>query len=554
MENFREETEDDAEDRFKYHHKKDKLGEGDFSEVFRAKDKLNKNQIVALKIIDRSKKDNENDQVKEEFRAELLKSFKREVELIQKCQSEYSVNFYDAFQTEDSYYLVTEFCTTDLKKYIYKNEKLSIDKIRDLFKKINIALEKLQIKNVIHRDLKPQNILINIDEKGSLTPKLCDYGSAREMFRGYASSLIVGTPCYKAPELLAQMNGKNEDNIQAIKNIKGFYNGEIDLWSIGVILYEVYNKKCLFTARNVDEYNELLKKFDEEEKNKKIKVPESPELEDLLKKLIEKDPYKRIGYKEYFNHSFWGKNEKKLSLQEYNQKYKKDYKINTEILKIYFNNNTIEEEISDLKNIKFDFLEKLMIDVSLVTNCNEKLKWISGWELDELKLFWITSECKLSNIDILSQVSLKNLKEIDLIYNNISDIKILSKINFYNLEKLNLHNNKITNIEILKDSLFSKLKELVLSCNHISDIKILSQVAFKDLKNLNLSGNQISDIDILNEVPFKNLENLQLDSNKISNIQILSQVEFKNLILLELDNNQISEEDKSKKFSFNVKF
>ena len=138
-------------------------------------------------------------------------------------------------------------------------------------------------------------------------------------------------------------------------------------------------------------------------------------------------------------------------------------------------------------------------------------------------------------------IGFKELKELNLRFNNILDIKVLEKAKFDKLEILNLYNNQISDIDILEKVNFKELKELNLSCNNISDIKVLEKANFIKLEKLYLRKNQISDINILEKVNFKELKELYLLYNNISDIKVLEKVKFDKLELLDLLRNQISE-------------
>ena len=112
----------------------------------------------------------------------------------------------------------------------------------------------------------------------------------------------------------------------------------------------------------------------------------------------------------------------------------------------------------------------------------------------------------------------KSLKEMNQKYNlDIKDIEI---------KDLNFRNKSLGNeiLEYLKKIEFKELKELNLSFNNISDIKVLEKVKFERLEILNLSDNKISDINILEKVNFKQLKLLHLYNNNISDITVLEKV------------------------------
>jgi len=111
----------------------------------------------------------------------------------------------------------------------------------------------------------------------------------------------------------------------------------------------------------------------------------------------------------------------------------------------------------------------------------------------KLKTLYYIHYNKININDLISD-NFKELKELDLNYNNISDISVLEKAKFENLEILLLNNNELSNINSLKNFNFKKLRILMLGLNNISDFKILEQVKFAKLEKIYLGGNKILDI------------------------------------------------------------
>ena len=141
----------------------------------------------------------------------------------------------------------------------------------------------------------------------------------------------------------------------------------------------------------------------------------------------------------------------------------------------------------------------------------------------------------------LCKIEFKELKELNLNWNNISDIKVLEKVKFEKLEILWLGGNKISDISILEKVNFKNLKELYLDENNISDIKVFEKVKFEKLEILSLGCNKISDINILEKLNFKGLKELYLYDNKISDIKILENINLEKLEILNLRGNKIAD-------------
>ena len=151
-------------------------------------------------------------------------------------------------------------------------------------------------KKLIHRDLKLENILIKYEnkEKTKYTLKLTDYEVTKKIktFTEKCTSR-VGTLKYMAPEIL-------EGNK---------YGRECDLWSLGITIYTLFFKEFPFDGETD---NILVKQINSNENNNYIKKTGNIQLDDLIRKLLIKDPIKRMTWKQYFNHHFF-KNSKNIS-------------------------------------------------------------------------------------------------------------------------------------------------------------------------------------------------------------------------------------------------
>ena len=226
-----------------------------------------------------------------------------EIEFMKKIgdQNENSVKYYESFETEEKFAIIMELCDISLlqlKKDINFNSK----KIYEILNQLNKAFRVMKQFGIVHRDLKLANILIKYinKEKNKYIVKLSDYGISKNS-KNTQLKTQVGTLNYMAPEI-----------IEGNKN----YNDQCDLWSIGVIIYELYYNKLPYTGENIFAIQKQLQKSG----NLPIKTDDK-NLDDLLNKLLEKDYKKRINWDEYFNHPFFKKkedneNKKKITLKE----------------------------------------------------------------------------------------------------------------------------------------------------------------------------------------------------------------------------------------------
>ncbi|CAG8825846.1 21888_t:CDS:2, partial [Racocetra persica] len=187
--------------------------------VYRAKDKKT-GRIVALKQV---RLDSPSIGDKEGIPPTSL----REISLLKECtKHENIVKLLDIVNQENKLFLVFEFLTMDLKRYIHSfNEGLEHKKILKLMYQLLDGTTFLHKRRIFHRDLKPQNLLIDQEEN----LKLADFGLARAVgipLRPYTHEVI--TLWYRAPELMLG---------------SPTYSFAVDMWSIGCIFAEMANKK-----------------------------------------------------------------------------------------------------------------------------------------------------------------------------------------------------------------------------------------------------------------------------------------------------------------------
>ena len=254
------------------------IGSGTFGEVYKGID-INSGLKVAIKRLKKK--------VLYENGKYLLKAYYREIECMKKCACQNSIKFIKDFQTQNNYNIIMELCDSDLLCYLNeRNSCFTVEEIRDTFSQLNNAFRKMSENNIIHRDLKLGNILIKyIDEsKTKFIPKLSDYGFSKELDNyNFSSNTHLGTPATMAPEVM--MNYP--------------YNDKSDLWSVGVMMYQLYYKEVPFEGNREEE---ILQKI---QSNAPYKQPDDPNLRDLINKLLVVNVQNRLSWNEYFKHPFF---------------------------------------------------------------------------------------------------------------------------------------------------------------------------------------------------------------------------------------------------------
>lgn len=150
------------------------------------------------------------------------------------------IRIYDVIFDFKKTYLILEYMNTDLKNFIDSfpiNEQIPIRLIKHILKQTLEGLFYLSMEGILHRDLKPQNILLNF-EPGSenINVKIADFGLARTyciLTKIFSKNIM--TPLYRAPEIFLNVNE---------------YTSAIDIWSLGCIFVELVNKNPLFNGKN----------------------------------------------------------------------------------------------------------------------------------------------------------------------------------------------------------------------------------------------------------------------------------------------------------------
>mmetsp|Transcript_2060 Transcript_2060/g.2319 ORF Transcript_2060/g.2319 Transcript_2060/m.2319 type:complete len:265 (+) Transcript_2060:799-1593(+) len=181
------------------------------------------------------------------------------------------------FQTDQKIYFVMNFVRGgELFTHLQTEKRFPEKRVKFYSAQIISAIGYLHEKKIIYRDIKPENILMG--EDGYLN--LADFGLAKEMTNRDFTTSFCGTPEYLAPEIIQN---------------KGHHHA-VDWWSIGILIYEMIVGFPPFYHSNQQTMYELIEKFPVKFPDPvKHKIPMSEEIKDLISKLLEKDPAKRIG-------------------------------------------------------------------------------------------------------------------------------------------------------------------------------------------------------------------------------------------------------------------
>ncbi|NWU95038.1 STK36 kinase, partial [Upupa epops] len=244
------------------------IGEGSFGRVYKGRRKHSA-QVVALKFISkmgRSKKE--------------LKNLQQEIEIMRGLHHPNIIQMLDSFETDKEVVVVTDYAEGELFQILEDDGSLPEDQVQTIAAQLVSALYYLHSHRILHRDMKPQNILLGKDG----VVKLCDFGFARAMsIHTMVLTSIKGTPLYMSPELVEERP----------------YDHTTDLWSVGCILYELFVGTPPFYTSSIFQLINLITKDP-------VKWPAtmSTVFKSFLQGLLMKDPQQRLSWPELLSHPF----------------------------------------------------------------------------------------------------------------------------------------------------------------------------------------------------------------------------------------------------------
>lgn len=250
-----------------------KLGTGSYATVWLAR-KLGDERPVALKAISR-----------ERLTQKLTENLESEMSILREFAHPNLVELVEIAVTPSYVYIVLEYMRGgDLQKYIRSSGRLSESTVRRFMADLASGLDFLWSKNLIHRDLKPQNLLLTRPD-ASANLKIADFGFARRLESAALAETLCGSPLYMAPEILSFKP----------------YDAKADLWSIGAILFEMLAGYPPFTG---GDHRELLHNIKRTTLRLPLDVTVSSDCLWLLQHLLKREPEGRVSLDEFVNCDF----------------------------------------------------------------------------------------------------------------------------------------------------------------------------------------------------------------------------------------------------------
>ncbi|NXX02091.1 MARK2 kinase, partial [Larus smithsonianus] len=234
------------------------IGKGNFAKVKLARHVLTGKE-VAVKIIDKT-----------QLNSSSLQKLFREVRIMKVLNHPNIVKLFEVIETEKTLYLVMEYASGgEVFDYLVAHGRMKEKEARAKFRQIVSAVQYCHQKFIVHRDLKAENLLLDAD----MNIKIADFGFSNEFTFGNKLDTFCGSPPYAAPELF---QGKKYDG------------PEVDVWSLGVILYTLVSGSLPFDGQNLKELRERVLRG-------KYRIPfyMSTDCENLLKKFLILNPTKR---------------------------------------------------------------------------------------------------------------------------------------------------------------------------------------------------------------------------------------------------------------------
>jgi len=309
------------------------LGKGSFGKVILGIHILT-GKKVAIKIIEKSIMKNAS------IRAKIL----QEVYILQNVKHANIIRLLEVFEENEQLFIVMEYASNgDLLKHLKNKGRMNEKNAKIIFKQIVYGLGNIHSKNILHRDIKLDNILLDSENN----VKICDFGVSKILTKNTRIYEKCGTPAYIAPEVISG---------------EGYENYYIDHWSLGIVLYAMLCITVPFKAENMNDLLQVIKIT-------KVSFPVklSQNCKDLILNLLKINPYERLSIPKILLHP-WLSDMK----NETNQQIEEDFMNYANCVNSAYNPKNPNIKISNVGNLFFDkFSENEKLSYSDYCNINE---------------------------------------------------------------------------------------------------------------------------------------------------------------------------------------
>ena len=309
------------------------LGKGTYGQIYLAQ-KENDPKLYAAKVLDKKRMDSPS----------LSKYFEGEIEILEELSNPYIVQFYEKLNDESNYYLIMEYCnggnlTQNLMNYmsIYK-ETFNIEIIQHFMRQIISAFCHIHSKGIIHRDIKLENILLSFEDENDIknlnlmksTVKIIDFGVAKKLGDDKYTYTAIGNFLTMDPLIL-----KKFSKAGGFEKLEG-YNEKADVWSLGVIFYQLLTGQRMFKVNTMEEF---MKKVEDGTYSLPVNKNFLKEAISFLNCMLQRNPEDRFSVQNLAQQDFIKKNVKDFTKADFKQIF---HRIDKNGLKIKTNiNDTI---------------------------------------------------------------------------------------------------------------------------------------------------------------------------------------------------------------------
>ncbi|CAD8128605.1 unnamed protein product [Paramecium sonneborni] len=257
----------------------DCLGSGEYSSVFKGLDRRS-GQEVAIKVI-------ENSKLNSNFSRQMLSN---EIESLKKLNSPYILQYINYIYTPNNQYIITEYCNEGELRF---SKNRSDQQLLRIFHQLLQALKELKNKNIIHRDIKPPNIMMH-----NCLPKLADFGFSANMNSLELQKSSFGTPLYMAPESL----------------LNDMYSFQSDVWSVGITMYELIYGNVPFYHEKESQLKKIMQHY---VNNPILRIQQSIFIP-LLKGMLDPNPNTRFTVEKLLSMISTDSNTQNISYSQFN--------------------------------------------------------------------------------------------------------------------------------------------------------------------------------------------------------------------------------------------